>query len=207
MKRFFMKILVFFALKCRIYYIWSRLYRILLESQYRKDKLPVYDDIDRLHETLRGMTWVRDTSLQLWDAVSYPTATYYRDLHGEGAGDCDDISMFAITCIAVMNANGVELSSVIKRPIIGSEGMMSCPCIKSDGTIGGHNVGIFEYIDKNGNRRWAHVSNWHKSRLQLNFVSKEAIARHVVESMAGKSLGWAICDINLKLREYHWRLK
>ena len=115
MKKFILKIGVWFALKCRLYYIWSKIYRFFRERKFRNVELPYYETLDALEEELGKMVWREDDWTMLWDAISTPQATYGRykprkdyeeyistlsaPVSGNspypGAGDCDDIALFA----------------------------------------------------------------------------------------------------------------
>ena len=212
MKKFIFKILTWFSLRCRLYYVWSKVYRWLYERGH--PRLPPFDDYGSIEILTGRMKWRRDTWLMLWDAVSAPEATYTRFCTGEDAGDCDDIALWAINRLHdIAYRNGRTLRSPERAPFISCDlasfGLLSVPWIK-DGKIGGHNVGVFRHRVGDG-WEWCHVSNWYGGQIKFGFSSLPAVVEDVLSGEYGlytpkaESLGWAVADLNLRLREYHWK--
>jgi hypothetical protein len=207
-KKFLLKICAWFALKCRLYYFWSRVYRFLYERKYKNVQLPYYGHLKDLEKVLGEMIWIEDDWTMLWDAISTPQATYQRHVDrqdDEDAGDCDDISLFAANRIydrgSILRSDNDEDSYLVKV------GLLSCPWISAKGKAGGHNVCAFQYMElKTGVAQWAHVSNWHNGKIQWGFNSLYDVVSAVVGRKKCTSLGWAFASINLKLQEYHWSL-
>lgn len=215
MKKFFLKIGAFLALKCRIYYVWSKVYRWLWERKYRGQEIPRYDTCARIEEVTGKMKWRKDTWLMLWDAISLPEATYYRHLH-DGGSDCDDIALFAINRLYEF-ARGNDTFLFYKENAcyltnLRSFGLLSVPWIR-DGKAGGHNVGVFKYSDKDEGWLWAHVSNWYRGQIRYGFKSLPAVVDDVLSGeyesfdIKAESVGWAHADLCLRLMEYRWSHK
>jgi hypothetical protein len=220
MKKFFLKIGAWFALKCRLYYMWSKVYRWFWEDgELKRQEMPKYDDYGRIEEVTGLMQWRKDTWVMLFDAISRPQAAYHRYLHGNQAGDCDDIALYAINRL---HDQAVRNGRILKSPgradfrvDLDSFGLLSCPWIRGS-KAGGHNVGIFRYSLSSGGIdkwEWAHVSNWYRGKIRFGFPSKPALVDDILAGEYGhfdpkaESIGWAHCDLNLKLKEYHWSLK
>jgi len=210
MKLKLMRALTWLALKGRLYYVWSRVYRWLWERSFRDIELPTFETMEELLHFASEIQWRRDTWIQLWDAVGDPRATYARHVTGmqkDWASDCDDISIFIADRMRNMIVEG-------KLKHVTEVGMLSCPWMKRDGKIGGHNVCAFEYTSSMPStsedrveliRRWGHASNWDGARPSLGHASVRDLVQDVVSKGAGeggKSLGWALCNTDLELRRY-----
>jgi hypothetical protein len=194
MKLKLMRGVVWVVFRLRLYYVWSKIYRFFFERKWRRIELLHAHSLEHIEEITGKMKWRKDTWHVLWDTISTPKATYGRFLQGEPAGDCDDISLFAVWCIEEY----VDRSANPKG--IGKIGLLSCPYIrdKGKGKIGGHNVGVFQYVLK-GTPYWAWISNWHKGRILWRFRSLEDIVRAVVDEADGASLGWSFANTRLKM--------
>ena len=220
MKIWFLRILVWFSLRLRIYYAWSRVYQRLWEKRkYKGISIPLFPSFTKIEEITGAMHWSPDTWQQLWDAISMPRAVYGKHLRGErSATDCDDISIFAAYCIERARRR-VDLGKTIV-----DVGLLSCPwVVHQNAKVSGHNVCAFAYRD-NGSIKWAHISNWFGGKIQWDFPNKSAIVKSMTRNRA-TSLGWAYARVSLKpkgnstgnvasadyaklklkLTEYHWK--
>lgn len=207
MKKFLLKICVWFALKCRLYYFWSKIYRFLYERKYKNVELPYYGTLQDLEEELDKMVWRADDWTMLWDAISTPQATYQRHIDrqdNEDAGDCDDISLFAAN--RIKDRGGILRNDKNKDSYLVKVGLLSCPWLNKDNKTGGHNVCVVQYMVLNEDNRtyWAHVSNWNNGKIQWGYNSLYDVVSAVVGRKNCTSLGWALADNDLKLMEYHW---
>jgi hypothetical protein len=201
--------LTWLALRGKLYYVWSRIYRFLFErKRIKKYRIPGYTSLpDGVERTVDRMRWRKDTWVMLFDAVSHPHATLGRHLEGLKAGDCDDISLFAAWAIRDMMRRGFLAPFRFV-------GLLSVPWLDGKGKCGGHNVCVVSYVDPQTNEvRWAHVSNWRSGQVQTHDRRNELFAdvRDVVRDVLSgpsrdrncTSLGWARADCDLKLVEYH----
>lgn len=197
MKLFGMRVLTWVALKGRFYYGWSKIYRWLRERKWRHIDIPIFKSFEEITEIVGKMQWRRDGYRELWDAVSTPYAAYGKFLAGNKAGDCDDISIFAVHCL-----NKADEAKLLEKPLW-QIGLLSCPWIDAKGKVGGHNVCAFAYQEPNGDIKWGHISNWYKGKIVWGLDSKKSVVRHVL-GISRTSLGWAYVTLDLKLIEYHW---
>jgi hypothetical protein len=91
-----------------------------------------------------------------------------------------------------------------------SFGLLSVPFLLN-GKLGGHNVGVFRYRWGSENWLWAVVSNWYGGLVRYGFHSLPAVVEDVLVGEYGshnpkaESLGWAVADLDLRLREYNWK--
>jgi hypothetical protein len=193
MKLWFLRICAWCAFNLRLYYAWSKFYRFIWERKYNDRALPSFETFSGLIQTVNRMKWRRDDWLMLWDAISTPKATYFRHVSGEKAGDCDDISLFAVNRLADMIQRGVIRD-------IRNVGLLSVPWVDVENKGGGHNVGVYQYMDKNSNWLWAHISNWYDATPQRGFATVKEAVKDVLKNKT--SLGWARATIDLKLVEY-----
>lgn len=194
MKLKLMRGITWLVFRLRLYYVWSKIYRFFFERKWKHIELPLFESLEAIEETTGQMKWRKDTWHVLWDTISTPKATYGRFLRGEPAGDCDDISLFAVRCIEKY----VDQSPNPKG--IGEIGLLSCPYInrKGKGKIGGHNVGVFRYT-LHGETYWAWISNWRRGKIQWRVGSLEGVVRAVVEGAGAASLGWSFANTKLKV--------
>ena len=191
MKLKLLRALAWVALKGRLYYAWSRMYRWLWQRRYKDVVIPSYTTLDGIASVVARMRWRADGWRELWDAISDPRATWsyhVNDLGKEGpANDCDDISMWAVDRIQ----QAVDAGALNE---VDEVGMLSVPWL-DDGEAGGHNVCVVCMFDG-----WRHMSNWHNGKLIGPFDDLQDVTRDVLAGR--KSLGWAYCSSKLKLRRY-----
>lgn len=190
MKLFFLRILVWFALKCRLYYIWSKVYRFFAERKYKKNVvLPKLNSLNELEDLIGNIIWRKDKWYMLWDAISYPEATYGRYVTNKGS-DCDDMAILAAFLLEDMKKHGkVNFMEV---------GLLSVPWLSKNRGVGGHNVCIIKY--KSGmDTYYAHISNWNMGKIQWAFPSVQSVVKEVLH---GETLGWSVATPNLKLKQY-----
>lgn len=195
MKLKIMRVLTWIGLRTRLYYVWAKIYRWLIERRkWKHIKIPPYQTIEEIESIAGRMTWRKDTWRVMGDTISLPEATFGRFLNGEPAGDCDDISLFAVHCIERL-VNGGE-----NPKGIGEIGLLTCPYIRDHGKgkVGGHNVGAFQYMVDN-QLKWAWISNWHNGCTLWGFDSLEDVVKAVVADVDAASLGWAFATTKLKL--------
>jgi len=194
MKKTVMRALTWLALRGRLYSVWSKIYRFMFEHKHLDKHLPPYTSFADIKAVIKEMKWRRDTWVMLWDAISHPVATYKRHTDGKKAGDCDDISLFAVWAIRdMMNTDAVDRVVEV--------GLLSVPWMDK-GIIGGHNVCVFRYYQTKTDARskWAHMSNWNGGMVFSPFDTMEDVVRNVLGDRI--SLGWAYWDDDLKLRRY-----
>ena len=196
--------LTWLALKGRLYYVWSKVYRFLFERKHRDTPIPGFVSMSGVTGFIGKMAWRKDTWVMLFDAISSPQATIARHLAGKKAGDCDDISLVAAACIRDMLRRGYlkETMEVVEV------GLLSVPWVDKNGKTGGHNVCAFSYkVPVSGSYviNWAHMSNWHGGEVRDGaggraFGSLKDVVRDV---LAGRtSLGWAFANVDLELLRY-----
>jgi len=105
-----------FFLRCwlgTLRYRWSRLYRRLFENRYRKSTLPPVMSLEDIRAILDQVRWVPDSLLQLYDAVSYPAATWARK-----RDDCDGFaSLAAALLLSWRPESSPVLLTVVMRPV------------------------------------------------------------------------------------------
>ena len=199
----FYRVMVWLTLYCHIYYVWSKLHRLLFDRKYDDTRLPLFDKLDALETVVGKMVWRRDGWRSLWDAICTPQAAWAKFRMGKPAGDCDDISVFALSRLVNMASRG-ELVYLGVQPW-GQKcniGLLSVPWFdKGSRKTGGHNVAVMKYVDRDsGEDRWAHMSNWYSGKMAWGFESLEQVVKNVCGGKA--SLGWALADLNLKRWRY-----
>jgi len=200
MRHAFASFITFIAIRCRIWVIWSKLYRFLYERKYRNYNMPFFSTFGELEATLAQMKWRKDGPMELMDAASLPQATYGRFKDGKAAGDCEDISLFAATSIYFMKASllvaaGSMINDVYLLTVIW-EGSGSK-------IVEGHSVCVFSYKAEDG-IKWAWVSNWYGGKIQWERRNiGEIVARMMDEK---KLVRWALSTCNLKLVDSGTRL-
>ena len=128
MKYKFFHLLTKLVLKYRLYYLWSKVYQWVWERKYRDYQLSSIDSMAYLEEFISRMEWREDTGWMLWDAISLPQATCARWKNGEKAGDCDDISLYAVNRMEDMFMKG-------KLNKMSPMGLLSVPWITASGEI------------------------------------------------------------------------
>lgn len=207
MKLLVLRILVWFTLRLRIYYAWSKVYQWLHEKRkWSQVPIPLFSSLERIEGIVGAMRWQRDDWRALWDAISMPQAAYGKHLKGEKSPkDCDDISIFAAYIIE--RARGcVDLGKTITEV-----GLLTCPWLTHQGKTGGHNVCAISYRE-NGGVKWAYISNWYNGKFSWEHNSKADIIRHMTAERS-TALGWAFARVSvtgdklkLKPTEYHWKL-
>lgn len=193
----FLRILIWFMLKCRIYYTWSSFYQATFERYSKKVKLPEYDSIEELENVLGRMKWVKDGIWELGDAIGSPQATYFKYYHNsKQAKDCDEFAIFAASRLRNMK-DRCKLSKDVR-----AIGMLSVPWHGPKG-IGGHNVCVFSYVT-NEVEKWAYLGNWYQGKARYGFASLNEVA---IEVLGGNtSLGWAFVNEKLELLKYRWNV-
>lgn len=185
--------LAWLAFKARIYYIWSKIYQFFWErSEIKNINLYVPKTIKELEKWVGEMEWRKDTWVMFGDAISHPRATYSRHIFGKKAGDCDDISLFAIDRIAAMPSTTTFIGD---QPIsVVMVFLLSIPWMKkADGKLGGHNVGVVKYYDGNA-FYFAYISNWFNGTARWGFKNVKDIVGQVVNIAKARSLGWALAE-------------
>lgn len=192
-KFWIMRVLAWLALRAKLYYVWSSIYQFLWErSEIKNMDLFIPGSIKELEKVVGEMVWRKDTWIMLGDAISHPKATYSRHIFGKKAGDCDDISLFAIDRLAAMP---MTTTSDGDRSIsIALVYLLSIPWIKNeDNKIGGHNVGVLKYYD-GGSFQFAYISNWFNGTIRWGFKNIKDIVRHVLQRVDATSIGWGLAE-------------
>jgi len=193
-----LKVLVWFALRCRLYYLWSRFYQCAFESKWDSVVLPQPLSTTEFENLIGSFGWREDTWYMLGDVISSPKAIYGRWLEkGAPQGDCDDHSYFAMHMIRSMSERGVLTGTTGIKIKVRDLFLLSVPFYGHN--VGGHNVCVFNYR-LNDFIRWAYVSNWYDGKIQWGYENLESIVKSVLRERI--SLGWAIADKNLRLVRY-----
>jgi hypothetical protein len=181
------------------YHVWSRLYRWAKERKWRGVELPSYETLQELEADLAEMRWTQDGIRRWFDTISTPKAAWGRHKAGGSAGDCDDISVYAADRIADM----AERGELAEHGILdgGAVGLLTCVWLNR-GKAAGHNVCAFWYVDRrDGERRWAHVSNWFDGAVQHGYGMIDEVFRSVCAGGIGEPLAWTWADPgSLKVR-------
>jgi len=194
----FLRVVNFFWLRCRIYYGWSKLFRVFNNRKYRKDNLPIVQSVKELENTIGAMKWRADTWRQWFDSIELPEAAFVRMAMGQPAGDCEDIA-----CAA---ANMLRLSALAGfMPTIANIGLLT---VLWKG--GGHTVAVFSYTDIKviaisgigvlQERQWAHVGNWYDGKIKSRFESLNDIIKDVLSSR--ECVGWCYVTPSLEHLQY-----
>lgn len=190
----FYKILCFFVLDLRLYYVWSRIGRFIYEFGYRDQKIRKYTSVQELEDTMSQFHWRPDQWWQLWDMISRPEAVEARALSGKDVGDCDEFAVYA----------GTVLPQIIwdnPKEIIGFRDISILTLAWVDnGGLGGHNLCVFKYMEKDSVRSyWAVMSNWYECKIQYSrYESISDLAKSIVFSKSAAGLRWARVSVDIK---------
>ena len=200
MKLWIMKRLVWLALKCKLYFYWSKIYRFLFERGYRHTKLPSVLSILQLTRILRDMKWKADMWFMLGDVISTPEAAYGRYIHDEYPGDCDEFGILAVNRINNMIARKVDVSIV-------DANLLTCVWMTKDKKIKGHNVCVYSFVnnddpDKGAYIRYKYIGNWFNGHPSLQFNSVEECVQDILTRKRGVLIGWSMVNESFKLLKY-----
>ncbi len=203
-KLWVLRILVFLVLRCKIYYVWSRVYRWLYAGDTGKVALPTINNEAELTGILSKIKWKEDTWKELWDAVATPQMVWVgmtKDL--PTGNDCDEFSVLATELLRPFIKGKQFVCNRGGSISILEVGMLSVPWTWPGGS-NGHNVCMFSYND--GERiKWAYVGNWFGGAVRWSFDSCESVIADVLltarksGSSTLRPLGAAYADYKLKL--------
>lgn len=190
MKKKFWKWLFRLAFRLRLYFIWSRIYRLLFEWRYRNKGayIPIVAKLSDIEDAVSKMQWRPDPWFALWDAVSYPQTAWVKLAEGKPAGDCDDISLAIAAAMrrwyaaegrdAIVDGRASKFELPYMLSVVWLEDGKWFPV--------GHNVCVFAYCSlPDQKNKWAYWSNWFSGKIQWDFdsvfdiifcVNKNAIA-------------------------------
>ena len=177
MKLFFARL--FYRAGLSYWASWSRLYRVLFHSKYRK--LSILDhNPKQANEALKRLGWVGDGRKELWDACGSPGWVQHClnestwGTQPEGALDCEDFSTWACAALSKAAFSAQLLTVVYMR----------------DGKLSGHAVCmITKHVDKNTNS-YSHLSNW---GLYGGFADRLLVVADILNKAKAEHLvGWAL---------------
>jgi hypothetical protein len=199
MKYHLLRALFWAWFKTRGYYFWSKLWRAVLERDYRKQELTQYAHIEQLEEHLSKMTWVSDPLGGVFDVISSPQkveAVLRKKLMGESevahVGDCDEFAQYAADRIQEMVDAG--------KTKLQSPRFVSVNWLDKDGGFHGHNICVFY---NPADKRWGHIGNWFGGKAQYGFQGLDEIAEWFATKSSrdgvGRLIGYAAATSTLKL--------
>lgn len=157
-------------------YVWSPIYRWLLERGERNPLRP-YNSFESLLSDLQMVGWKSDDLYQLWDAIGHPERMRWMIDSGvtyEHGVDCDEHSVYCAESLRISEIDGLE--EVV--------GVLTVSWRKDGGGFGGHHVCLLRYKG-----RYAHISNW---GLYTGFVSQTAAMLDVLNGR--RLIGWFLWE-------------
>lgn len=201
----------FFMLRCRIYYVWSRLGDWLFERRYLNRQLKQYDSLEELEQTIGKWVWRPDPWWQLGDMFSCPGKVECAGFDGKSVGDCDDFSRYAADRIEDMRK---RFGGTVGRKFVRNVSLLTVPWMGPGGKVSGHNVCVFEYQSPTDPQKWiwAWISNWYKGKARwsttagLTYSRVAEIAAEICAGFQGCNLGYARVSIDLKKLLEHGRV-
>lgn len=190
-----LRLLTKVVLNLRVYYYWSRLGRWLFEYKYLDKPIPEFKDLTELSEHVREFSWRADPWWQGFDMISCPAM-----LEETKHDDCDGFSLYlghALRQISQDHRGALDLVQVR------CFSLLSIPWVTPNGRPGGHNVCVFEWMNRKGQWAWAHVSNWYGCSIQwMHWDGQKYFytINDVVKEIVGSNwnLGWARASLDLK---------
>jgi hypothetical protein len=197
MKLAFLRAVFWLWFITRGYYLWSKLWRFLLEGKYKDTPLTQYATLGQLESALGAMKWTEDDLKGVFDVISLPEKVeqIYRlsggDREKAKVGDCDEFAIYA--------ANRIRDLVERRRANLATPYFMSINWLGEKGEFHGHN--ICAYFDKTENK-WGHIGNWFSGQAQLHFFSLDEIAEWFANNHrdgAGTLIAWAVATPDLKL--------
>jgi hypothetical protein len=178
----------FFMWKCRVYLVWSKIYRWVYHRQYKHVKLLHDLNAHIVEHLLKKLTWTKDGPRELWDAIGSPHWVEYcldeitrTNIQPYGSLDCDEFAVWAACALKD------EF-----RPIV-----FNVFWRNGDG-FGGHHICVFRNISG-----YYHIGNWGKVG---PFPTQLTAVEDVVKRKDGKIIGWAMFD-PMKLNLLDWGFK
>lgn len=181
------------VLDLRIYYLWSRLGRRLYEKDFVKKPIREYTNEDELQMTMERWVWRRDPFWQLFDMISCPAYVEFQADNQRPVGDCDDFSVYAAQALQQI----AQKQGGIGGKVIAEISILTVPWMEKNGTISGHNVCVFRWLEQTKGWHWAWVSNWYDCKIQWNHPSGQTfegpgeIAAHMCIQADATNLRWA----------------
>ncbi len=194
------KFLYWMMVRCRIYFLWSRLYRLMNRyHEYNGTEVVRRFKPTDVYRAISTLRWVKDGPTELWDAIADPRYGEWMyqtkletGVQPVGAFDCDD---FATWAAASLESDEWETCIFnLVWTVVGSIG------------IEGHNVALA--YNRHSGRYW-HIGNWGSFG---PFSNPEAVLcsmwmiRHGSQTRPkpDKIVGFSTFDHNtLKLRKYN----
>lgn len=188
----------------RIYFIWSRIYRFLFQSQWKHVRLWRGKTLREVDCAFKNLAWVPDGWKEFGDVIGSPQFVQHcinERLIGksqpDGALDCDDFSVWAANVLdryyhpmmfSVIWANRERMVGFWKKltnPFTRFKGHAMC----------------LTYDELTG--MYTHISNWGISK------SYPTIKQHIEDILETKNadlVGWMMYDKNLKLEKVSTKL-
>lgn len=205
-----LRVLVFFALRCKLYYMWSRLYRAINRNLAWDVALPKIGNEEELTKILATLKWAADDWTELWDAIATPQQAWATHRAGKPVGDCDEYSVISAELLRPF-LSGLPFPITRGGYITILEvGILSVPWTWPGGTSG-HNVCMFSYVS-GSNKYWAYVGNWFGGGVRWGFHSREELIKDILKIVKGRgvnrisALGAAYVKPDLQLVKW-WSAK
>lgn len=159
-------------------WLWSRIYRWLLEPSGMSDLKP-YSELIDLSNTMYTVTWVADGIRQMWDATGSPEHFQYlidNDVVPPSGCDCDEFAVYGYAVLTRYPLPEKELVEVV--------GVLTVswwkPWFWFVKKPGGHHVCLIKV-----NGKFAHVGNW---GLHRDFTDLASVIKSVLKD--NSLIGW-----------------
>jgi len=185
-KRACVRVLLFFTYVLGIYYIWSRIGRVLFEIHHTGEADQEFE-AEKIQEFLDTCTWRKDPWWHLGDMISRP-----RKFEVTKRGDCDE---FAVTALS-KGRHGIKYKGRHYFRL----GLLTVNFTKKGTFLSGHNVALFRTDLPDGSRSYIHLSNW---GIYGPFAAAEEAAKSVWEGAQADPCGYRVTTSNLRQRIFH----
>lgn len=203
-----LRFLCFVALRCRVYYVWSIIYRVIFGMKYRRVILPKINDLLDLQKIISQMDWRPDGVLELGDAISNAKIAWGRNISGKGSNDCDDISAFAADRIQTIIKSATSPVYPGVEDIISADILTCCWKKNEKFAVGGHNVCIFLYHSTHGFLTYGWMSNWYDGVPRLGYTYAIDVIMDILKEAGNPiPLGAAMVSSDLTYMFNWWSAK
>ena len=174
-----------------VYYLWSRVYRMLPWQAFAKHKpVPLCVSTVELIGLLGSLEWERDGVLEFWDAIGRPDVALAR-----GKGDCDE---YAAVALAAGRFGVLDTRSAVWKPYC----LMTVTWWTDSGRITGHNVAVFARGPLM-RPQFSHVSNWGWRSGDMDTINE--VARNIAGRRGAQPMAWSCVTPNLRrVIRYEW---
>jgi len=185
LERSYVRVLLFLVYVLGLYFIWSRIGRVLFEFRWRGEA-PQEFDAEKIQGLLDTCTWRPDPWWHLGDMISYP-----RKFLETKRGDCDEFAVAALS----MGRHGIKYKSqhYFRLGLLTVNYRKDRPWI-----LGGHNVALFRSDRPDGSRVYIHLSNW---GIRGPYASLEEAAESVWKGWI--PCGYRVTAAHLRKRVFH----